>query len=116
MTRDPVDHVVWIVTAGATDSRIIHVKALAVGQPVRLKAHIAYAVRPMLCHVLPRAMTLSTELGAVLGAHSRQFLHLSELHIALLHARQVIACCAMALLAGYARQKRLFRHMAATHT
>jgi len=116
MARNPVDDFVWIMAAGATDPRIIHVKTLAVGQPVWLEAHIADAVRPMLCNILPRAMALAAELRAILGAHAGQLLHLSQLDIAFLHARQVIAGRAMALLAGYARQQRLFRHMAANHT
>ena len=53
---------VRIVTSGATDARIGSVKALAVGQPVRLKAHIHLAPPMTSDHRFPGAVALPAEI------------------------------------------------------
>lgn len=99
MGGNAINGFVWIMTGSTTDSRVIHVETLAVGQPVRLKANIADAVRPVLRHVFPGAVTLPAELRAFLGAHARQLLHPRQLPVAVFQTRDVIVRYAMALLA-----------------
>jgi hypothetical protein len=58
-----------IVASETTDSRISSVEALAVGQPVRLEAHVDYPPSVASHHRFPAAMTLAAEARYIFGRH-----------------------------------------------
>lgn len=64
------DEILMRVVAGETaDSRIGAVEALAVGQPVRLEAHVDHTPSVASHHRLPAAMTLTAEARYIFGRH-----------------------------------------------
>src|SRR6185295_12926728 len=55
-----------VVTGQATDARVFRVVALAVGQAVRLEAHIQRAANPQDGDLLPGAMTGAAEIREII--------------------------------------------------
>ena len=64
-----VQLVVRVMTSQATDPWVIHVVALASGQPVRLETDIVDIEPTLRDHGVPSAVALSTKVGYFLRGH-----------------------------------------------
>jgi hypothetical protein len=100
---DSVDFLMRIMTSRATDTLIVCVVALTVGQAVGLETHAQDTETPGGCNLFPGAMALSAEVGGLFRAQSAETVHVSQFRVAALKALQMIfrrAVAAFALHAG----------------
>src|SRR5277367_6385652 len=88
-----------IVAGDAADSGIGAVEALAIGQPIRLEAHVGLASPVAAYDRLPGAMAFSAEIRQVLGREASQLRrHCTQ--IAFEHAGIMRARADVAMFAG----------------
>ena len=91
-----------IVTGGAADTRVIGIVALAVRQTIRLETNIDNAPDSGSSNLVPRAMTLTAEVGHLFARERSEVIHLCKLGIAASNVLDVVVCRSVATLALHA--------------
>src|ERR1700722_8165760 len=103
-----------IMAGHTTDARVGALEALAVGQAVRLEAHIHLTFKVTSDDRLPGAVTLSAKSRNIFRRHFSQ-LWRGGRKIALNRIQQMRARSHMAMVAGPARLQPLHRELAVMH-
>ncbi len=78
-----IDIFVRIVAGKAGNALVVNIEALAVGDAVGLEAHVADVVGAVFGNIIPGAVALTAEVGALFGAHVLDAGHFEESGIAL---------------------------------